>query len=306
MPSTAMPLGQLLGDLGQLGVRLAELLGARPRTSSVSSSSRQGGAHSRLDGLQGALVGDREGADLLDVVAPELDPERVLLGRREDVDDAAADRELAALLDQVDPGVRRLGQPPYDVVEVDLVADGELDRLQVGQPLDLRLQHGAHRGHDDLERPVAGSSPGWASRRSTASRRPTVSLRGDEPLVRQGLPRREVGDVVRVDEPARARDQVLGLARGRGHREHGAAGVDEPRRPRTAAARRRRSGPGPASAPPGRRPSTRPRWGPRGPGRPGPARSTSAPCPTTRPRWGWVESTGGSPPAHRVAGVSRV
>ena len=56
----------------------------------------------RLGG-DGALVGDGERPDLLDLVTPELHPQRVLLGRREDVDDAAADGELAATLDQVDP-----------------------------------------------------------------------------------------------------------------------------------------------------------------------------------------------------------
>ena len=47
MPSTAMPCGQLVGDLGELGVLLARAprRGDGPR--SVSSSSRHGGAHSR-------------------------------------------------------------------------------------------------------------------------------------------------------------------------------------------------------------------------------------------------------------------
>ena len=86
-----------------------------------------------LGDLEGALVGDLEPADLLDGVAPELDPQRVLLGRREDVEDAAADGELAALLDQVDPGVGRRRQPLDDVVEVDLVAGAQLDRLEVAE-----------------------------------------------------------------------------------------------------------------------------------------------------------------------------
>ena len=79
---------------------------ARARTASVSRISRQGGAHRPCSAdLQRALVGDREPADLLDRVAPELDPQRVVLGRREDVEDAAADGELAAPLDHVDAGV---------------------------------------------------------------------------------------------------------------------------------------------------------------------------------------------------------
>jgi hypothetical protein len=50
---------------------------------------------------RGALVGDPEPPDLLDRVSPELHAQRVFLGRREDVEDAAADRELAAPLDEV-------------------------------------------------------------------------------------------------------------------------------------------------------------------------------------------------------------
>ena len=113
--------GDLVGELEQLRVLLAELGGA----AAYGVGEQQLAARRRpelLDLLQGALVGDREGADLLDVVAPELHPQRVLLGGREDVDDAAADGVLAALLDQVDAGVRRVRQPATEVVEVDGVA----------------------------------------------------------------------------------------------------------------------------------------------------------------------------------------
>ena len=75
-----------------------------------------------LGDLQRALVGDLEVADLLDVVAPELHPQRVLLGRREDVQDAAAHGELAALLDQLDPGVRGGRQAVDDVAQVGAAA----------------------------------------------------------------------------------------------------------------------------------------------------------------------------------------
>ena len=51
-------------------------------------------------------------------LAPELDPERVVLGRREDVEQAPADRELAASFDHVDPGVRGGHESFDDVVEV--------------------------------------------------------------------------------------------------------------------------------------------------------------------------------------------
>ena len=111
-------LGELVEQVGQAGMLGGQRLGPRPdlRGQQQLAAGRRPQAVGR--GLQGALVGDLEVADLLDRVAPELDPQRVLLGRREDVEDAAADRELAALLDQLDPGVAGGDQPVDDLVQV--------------------------------------------------------------------------------------------------------------------------------------------------------------------------------------------
>ena len=68
------------------------------------------------------LVGDGEHPHLGDLVTPELDAHRVLGGRREDVQDAAAHRELAAAADHVDAGVGQLDEPGDDVVELGLGA----------------------------------------------------------------------------------------------------------------------------------------------------------------------------------------
>ena len=155
MPSTAMPAAILSVSSSSWGWA-APSSAARRRTSSVSSSSRHGGAQSRSTFSSVRWSATEKRADLLDVVAPELHPQRVLLGRREDVDDAAADRELAAPLDQVDPGVRRGREPAYDVLERRRVARRQLDRLEVAQPLDLGLEHRADRRDDDLQRPVGG------------------------------------------------------------------------------------------------------------------------------------------------------
>ena len=67
---------------------------------------------------QGALVGDREGADLVDLVAEELDAEGVVGDRREDVEDAAAQRELAAARDHVDAVVGEFDEPGRDLGEI--------------------------------------------------------------------------------------------------------------------------------------------------------------------------------------------
>ena len=158
-----------------------------------------------LHRLEGALVGHREGADLLDVVAPELDAQGVLLGGREDVDDAAAHGELAALLDQVDPGVRRLGEPAHELVERHRVADAQLDGLEVAETLDLRLEDRAHRRHHDLERSVARVGAGMPQPPQHGQPPPHGVAARAEPLVRQRLPARVVGDRRRVDEVGRAR-----------------------------------------------------------------------------------------------------
>ena len=77
------------------------------------------GRRCQLDPLgvaERALGEGREPAHRLDLVAEELDPHGALLGRAEDVEDAAAHGELAALLDLLDPFVagrrRGRGRPP--------------------------------------------------------------------------------------------------------------------------------------------------------------------------------------------------
>ena len=183
--------GHLGGHLGQLGVALAQ--GGRATAYVVGEQELTARRRPQPLGLvDGALVGDREGADLLDLVAPELHPDRVLLGRREHVDQPAADRELAALLDQVDPGVRRVGQAPGHVVEVGGLADDQLDRLEVAEALHLRLEDRAHRCDHDPERPGVGVDARMTQ--PAEHRQPAadgVAARA-QPLVRQGLPAREV------------------------------------------------------------------------------------------------------------------
>src|SRR5207237_8488011 len=60
-----------------------------------------------VDFAQCTLRERREGADAFDLVAEELDAERLASGGREDVDDPATHRELPALLDTLDPLVAR-------------------------------------------------------------------------------------------------------------------------------------------------------------------------------------------------------
>ena len=304
MPSTGDAGGDLVGQLEQLRVRLTQRRG--PAAYLVGQ--QQLAARRRpepLDRLQGALVGDREAADLLDVVAPELHPQRVLLGRREDVDDAAADGELAALLDQVDAGVRRVRQPPHDVLQRRGVARDQLDRLQVAEPLDLRLEDRADRRDDDPERAVgascrdgaAGAARPAGGRRcrcaGSAARAAASPSSGSRPTA-SGSSR-----------SASAVGEVLGLAGGRGHRQHGAPGVRPARRRRTAAVAagpvRSSAGSRPRRA---RRPSPRRASGRRGrrrPGRRGAQRSARG---SARSGAFQQARTARSPPNQQVTGVT--
>ena len=68
------------------------------------------------------LVGDRELRQPVDLVAPEVDAHRMVGGRRVDVDDRTAHRELAARLDLVLAAVAHRDEPLDEVVAVDLRA----------------------------------------------------------------------------------------------------------------------------------------------------------------------------------------
>ena len=142
----------LLGDATHV-VRLPDEVGARGRSEGrdPQGSRRPPGVvllrpevdleqvdtplHRRMDDgvvgrVQRALRERREGAHLLDLVAEELDPERLAAGGREHVDDATAHGELAALVDPLDalvPGEREL---PGEPVDPRLVADPKRERAR--------------------------------------------------------------------------------------------------------------------------------------------------------------------------------
>ncbi len=97
------------------------------------------------DVVRGPLVGDRERRQAIDLVAPEVDAHRVVVGRRVHVDDRAPHRHLAARLDLVLAAIAAGDEARDQLVAVDLVAGlhhDRLDRLGVGtEP----LHEGAHR-----------------------------------------------------------------------------------------------------------------------------------------------------------------
>jgi hypothetical protein len=140
-----------------------------------------------------ALGEDREPAERLDLVAEELDPDGALLGRRVDVEDAAPDRELAALLDLIDPVVAGLGEEDGDVGEVDRLALVEGQTLRPEGAVGDRLGEGDRAGDGDRlargERPQRGDP-----QPREVGRRLDVRLVGRAPGgVELDLPRGEVG-----------------------------------------------------------------------------------------------------------------
>ena len=140
---------------------LAPPLGGRDRSSPAST------------GAQRALRERRERADLLDLVAEELDPERLAAGRREDVDEPAAHRELAALLDPLDPLVAGGGELLGERVDPGLVARRDAKRRG---PLARPAARLRRRAVADAQ-----TSPPRSSTASARARSPTRCGGGSSP-----------------------------------------------------------------------------------------------------------------------------
>ncbi len=152
----------------------------------------------------------------------------MLLGGREDVQDAAAHCEVAALLHQVGPGVAGADQSLHDLFERDFVARPDADRPEVAQPGDQGLQHAAYRGHDDAQRRcqrVVRVGVGQPAQHRQPLSHGVGAWR--QPLVRQRLPGGEVRDGVPREQRPEGLGQVgcLTLRRGDGQdRTAGARG----------------------------------------------------------------------------------
>jgi hypothetical protein len=136
---------QQLGDVGPL------LLGRRD-LGQLAMLRRQLGGGRDLDlvGVAEASLRERaEPAQRVDLDVEQVDADGALLGGGVDVEQAAADRELAALLDLVDALVARLHQVVGDLVEVEQVAfaQSETVRAQLGVGDLLRERSGAHDHH---------------------------------------------------------------------------------------------------------------------------------------------------------------
>ncbi len=142
-------LGELAEHVRQSRPLVGQLLSPVPHRGGQQQLPARRRPQTRGGALEAALVGHPEEPDLLDGVAEELDPQRVLLGGREDVEDAAAHGQLAALLHQIAARVPDLHEPAHQIVEVGGLAFAHPDRLELAEPADHRLEQAAHRGGDD-------------------------------------------------------------------------------------------------------------------------------------------------------------
>ena len=140
-----------------------------------------------------------------------------MIGRgREDVDDAAAHRELSSARDHVDPRVGEFGQPLREALDLAVVTDGQLHRFDVPEAFGQRLEEGAHRRDDECQFPARNGMCQAAEDLKALAHR--VRPRG-QLLVRQGLPAGEDRDRRLRNPVGQGRGKVLGLSRGRGDDE---------------------------------------------------------------------------------------
>ena len=161
----------------------------------------------RIDGrlrewMQGALRERRERAHLLDLVAEQLDPQRLPAGRGEDVDDAAPDGELPTLLDPVDAFVAGERQLRCESVHARLVADPETHRerprAERGHALRQRCRGSTHQATVGKHVERAGSLSDQVRRRLEAGGRRDATTREQRHPIVAEIPRRPVGCVAGI------------------------------------------------------------------------------------------------------------
>ena len=224
---------QALGDLGEQVAGHRDLGGELAGPAALGLAQPHLPARPGLDRGQlgqGPLAGHGEGPDALDLVAPQLDPDRVVLAGREEVDQAAPDGDLAPALDHVGAGVAGRDQPLQQLLEVDPVAGGHGHRLDHVQPGGEWLHHrpGGH-GQQAQARSVGGAGaappnpPGQIGLAEPVEQAQAGGHRlraGRQPLVGQGLPGREGGGRVRAQEGGNVGGQGLGVGGGGGGHDH--------------------------------------------------------------------------------------
>ena len=163
----------------------------------------RGRVHARRDDRVKRPLGERrEGSDLLDLVAEELDSQRLAARRREDVDDSSPNRELSALVDPIHALVPRPGECLREPVETGLRPHDEIDGA--GSYLERRHPLGESCGRCTHE--SAAREHVEAPRALTDEMRRRLESRG----VRDP-PTREQRDVIRAEKPRSSLGRITGI-----------------------------------------------------------------------------------------------
>ena len=107
-----------------------------------------------LDRIGGSLITGRERPEIVDRVAPEIDPNRLVALRREDIHDSAPNGDLPARFDTVGSLVPHAGERSHQIGDLDLVATRDDDRCRIARRRPLhdcanrRHNHGSGVGPD--------------------------------------------------------------------------------------------------------------------------------------------------------------
>ena len=172
-----------------------------------------------------ALIAHRELAEAIDLVAPQVDAHGGVGGRREDVDDRAADGDLAAMFHLFLTAVARLHERGHELVAIATLSDLDLDRFDL---LDVRPE--ALRERPDRSDHHVGCAARIEQPPDRAQPPAHRLDPGAHPLERQRLPSREEVDPVRTEKGAEVVRQPLAVRRRRDRNEVRATrrGGDEP------------------------------------------------------------------------------
>ncbi len=156
----------------------------------------------RLVAAAAALSERVEGADALQLVAEEVEAQRLLLARREDVDDAAAHGVLAGLADRVAAHVAVGGEERGQPLERETVADA-CGQHPLGEGLARRqaLHERVDRGQHDA--PTGRDARPHQTDQGVDALGDDVAVRA-HPVVGQAVPRRQRQHLgLRREEPQR-------------------------------------------------------------------------------------------------------
>jgi GNAT superfamily N-acetyltransferase len=143
---------QALDQLGRLGAHvgllLQQQLGKARGLDGAAGEEVEGEDADRVQRVLGALRLGVEPADRLDGIAEEVEPDRRLLAGREEVEDAAAHREVAHLVNEVGAPIAVAGEMRGEALEGVILAgakgeDGGFEGGGQGQA----AEEGARRGH---------------------------------------------------------------------------------------------------------------------------------------------------------------